>query len=60
MHASHVEDEIEKLGPEESKIYFDARDALINTKDSNSERFVAAARIVRAFWERISERRRST
>jgi hypothetical protein len=51
MCASNIEDEIEKLAPEVSKGYFEAKEILINTKDSNSERFAAAARTVRAFWE---------
>jgi hypothetical protein len=55
MCASDIEDEIvEKLDPEVSKAYFEAKEILINTKDSNSERFAAAARTVRAFWELVS------
>jgi hypothetical protein len=55
MYASNIEDEIvEKLDPDVSKVYFEAKEILINTKDSNSERFAAAARIVRAFWEWVS------
>jgi hypothetical protein len=53
MCASNVEDEIEKLGPEVSNIYFDAKEALTDEQDSRSERFSAAAQIVRAFWKRI-------
>jgi hypothetical protein len=54
MYASNIEDEIEKLDPEVSKVYFEAKGILINTKDSNCERFAAASRIVRAFWEWVS------
>jgi hypothetical protein len=54
MCASNVEQEIEKLDPEASRVYFEAKEILINTKDSNSERFAAAARIVRVFWKRVS------
>lgn len=49
------EDEIEKLGPEVSKIYFDAKEVMVNAKDSNSEPFASAARIVRAFWKRLTK-----
>jgi hypothetical protein len=45
---------ITDLDPEVSKIYFDAKDVLVNTKDSNDERLSAAARIVRAFWKRVT------
>ena len=48
----NVEEEIEKLGPEVSKIYFEAKEALAASQDSRSERFSVAARIVRAFWKR--------
>jgi hypothetical protein len=54
MCASNVEELISDLDPEVSKIYFDAKDVLINASDSNNERFSAAARIVRAFWKRIA------
>jgi hypothetical protein len=47
------DDEIEKLGPEVSKIYFDSKETLIKSQDSRSERFSSAARIVRAFWKRV-------
>jgi hypothetical protein len=53
MSESKVEQEIENLGPETSRIYFEAKDVLVKTKDSNSERFANAARIVRAFWRRV-------
>jgi hypothetical protein len=46
-----IEQEIEDLGPETSKIYFDAKRELITLQDSTHERFDIAARIVRAFWK---------
>jgi len=53
MCASSVEDEIAKLGPEVSEIYFDAKNDLASMQDSRNERFSRAARIVRAFWKRV-------
>jgi hypothetical protein len=50
MHAPDIEKQIVKLGPEASTIYFTAKDSLVNARDSRSEQFFAAARIVRAFW----------
>jgi hypothetical protein len=58
MCTPEIEREIEKLDPEVSKIYFDAKHELLNTHDARSERFSAAARIVRAFWKRISANQR--
>jgi hypothetical protein len=52
MCAPEVEEDIEKLGPEVSKIYFEAKETLATSQDSRSERFSVAARIVRAFWRR--------
>jgi hypothetical protein len=60
MCASDVEDEIAKLGPEVSKIYFDAKDVITSAQDSSSERFSAAARIVRAFWKRVGSAKHNT
>lgn len=54
MHESNVEEAIKNLGPA-SKIYFAAKEALVNARDSNSERFASAARIVRAFWMRVRD-----
>jgi hypothetical protein len=51
----NVEDEIEKLGPGVSKIYFEAKEVLATLHDSRSERFSSAARIVRAFWNRSDQ-----
>jgi hypothetical protein len=59
MYTPDVEKEIEKLDPEVSKIYFDAKREMLNARDSRSERFSAAARIVRAFWKRISANQRN-
>jgi hypothetical protein len=53
MCPDSIEDDIEKLGPEVSKIYFDAKAELVNEQDSRSDRFAHAARIVRAFWKRL-------
>jgi hypothetical protein len=53
MTTPNVEEEIVKLGPEVSKIYFDAKETLTTSQDSRSERFSAAAKIVRAFWKRV-------
>jgi hypothetical protein len=58
MCASNVEELISDLDPEVSKIYFDAKDVLVNANDSNNERFSAAARIVRAFWKRVASTHR--
>jgi hypothetical protein len=52
-----VEKQIENLGPEVSRIYFDAKHELVHAQDSHSERFAAAARVVRAFWKRIRSTR---
>jgi hypothetical protein len=52
MCAPGVEEEIKKLDPEVSKIYFEAKEALATSQDSRSERFSIAARVVRAFWKR--------
>jgi hypothetical protein len=46
-----VEEQISSLDPEVSKIYFDAKEEVINARDSRSERFSAASRILRAFWK---------
>jgi hypothetical protein len=48
-----VEEEIRKLGPELSKVYFEAKEELAKSHDSRSERFSFAARIVRAFWNKF-------
>jgi hypothetical protein len=60
MCASCVEDEIAKLGPEASEIYFDAKNDLASMQDSRSERFSRAARIVRAFWKRVGSNQHNT
>jgi hypothetical protein len=56
MCPDSIENEIEKLSPEVSKIYFDAKADLVNEQDSRSDRFDHAARIVRAFWKRLRVR----
>jgi hypothetical protein len=60
MCAACVEEEIVKLGPEVSRVYFDAKETLTTAQDSRSERFSAAARIVRAFWKRVVSTNRVT
>lgn len=60
MYAPNVEKEIVKLGPEVSRVYFDAKETLTTAQDSRSERFSAAARIVRAFWKRAVSTNRVT
>jgi hypothetical protein len=52
MGPSDIEKQIAKLDPEASKIYFDAKHVLETVQDTDSEEFVAAARIVSAFWKR--------
>jgi hypothetical protein len=52
MCAPNVEVEIEKLGPEVSKIFFEEKEALVTSQDSRSELFSVGVRIVRAFWKR--------
>ncbi len=53
MYASDLEKEIQKLDPQVSKIYFEAKHELIHAQDSHNERFASAARIVRAFWKKF-------
>lgn len=50
MKPSNIEQQIEKLDPKVSKIYFDAKHDLVNGHESYSEAFANAAQIVRAFW----------
>jgi hypothetical protein len=52
MGSSYIEKLIAKLDPEASKIYFDAKHVLETEQDPDSEEFVAAARIVSAFWKK--------
>jgi hypothetical protein len=60
MCSPNVEEQIARLDPEVSKIYFDAKAELANAQDSHSERFASAARIVRAFWRRLGTHARLT
>jgi hypothetical protein len=53
MCAPNVEEEIVRLGPEVSRVYFDAKETLTTEQDSRSERFSTSARIVRAFWMKV-------
>ena len=54
MGDHNVEQEIENLDPEVSKVYFDAKRELINSQNSRTERFARAAKIVRMFWKMLS------
>ena len=40
------------MDPAVSKIYYDAKHVLETVEDSESEEFLAAARIVKMFWDR--------
>lgn len=53
MHAPYVENQIIELGPEASRIYFDAKRHLINASDSCNEQFFEAARTIRVFWRMV-------
>jgi hypothetical protein len=57
MCTPDVEEEIKKLGPDVSKVYFEAKEELAKSQDSRSERFSFAARIVRAFWNKFHTRK---
>jgi hypothetical protein len=52
MESSDIEKRIAKMDPEVSKIYYDAKRVLETIEDTESEEFLAAARIVKTFWER--------
>lgn len=52
MKSSDIEKRIAKMDPEVSKIYYDAKRVLETIEDTESEEFLAAARIVKTFWER--------
>jgi hypothetical protein len=52
MESSDIEKRIAKMDPEVSKIYYDANRVLETIEDTESEEFLAAARIVKTFWER--------
>jgi hypothetical protein len=52
MKSSGIEKRIAKMDPEVSKIYYDAKRVLETIEDTESEEFLAAARIVKTFWER--------
>jgi hypothetical protein len=52
MGSSKIEKRIAKMDPAESKIYYDAKRVLETVEDTESEEFVAAARIVKMFWQR--------
>ena len=52
MKSSDVEKLISKMDPAVSKIYYDAKHVLETVEDSESEEFLAAARIVKTSGER--------
>jgi hypothetical protein len=52
MKSSDVEKLISKMDPAVSKIYYDAKHVLETEEDSESEEFLAAARIVKIFWNK--------
>jgi HJR/Mrr/RecB family endonuclease len=57
MKSSDIERRIAKMDPEVSKIYYDAKRVLETVEDTESEEFLAAARIVKAFWKRAMRSR---
>jgi hypothetical protein len=56
MRSSDVERLISKMDPAVSKIYYDARHVLETVEGSESEEFLAAARIVKMFWNKAMRR----
>jgi hypothetical protein len=48
-----IEHKLEKLSPDARRLYLEAKEVVVNTKDANSEQFKTASRIVRTFWKRI-------
>ena len=59
MGSADIERVIAKMDPEVSKIYYDAKRVLETEEDSDSEEFLAAARIVQAFWKKAMRRSKS-
>jgi hypothetical protein len=57
MESSDIEKRIAKMNPAVSKIYYDAKRVLETIEDTESEEFLAAARIVKTFWERAMRHR---
>ncbi|HEX3373594.1 MAG TPA: hypothetical protein VHS13_05255 [Edaphobacter sp.] len=45
------------MDPAKSKIYYDAKRVLETVEDTESEEFVAAARIVKTFWQKAMRTR---
>ena len=56
MRSSVVERLISKMDPAVSKIYYDAIHVLETVEDSESGEFLAAARIVKMFWNKAMRR----
>jgi hypothetical protein len=57
MGSSEIEKRIAKMDPAKSKIYYDAKRVLETVEDTESEEFIAAARIVKTFWEKAMRTR---
>ena len=57
MRSSEIEKRIAKLDPAKSKVYYDAKRILETAEDTESEEFVAAARIVKTFWQNATRTR---
>jgi hypothetical protein len=58
MGSSEIEKRIAKMDPAKSKIYYDAKRVLETVEDTESEEFIAAARIVKTFWEKAMRTRK--
>jgi hypothetical protein len=56
MKPSDIEKLISKMDPAQSRIYYDAKHVLETVEDSESEEFLAAARIVKKFWKKAMRR----
>ena len=56
MKPPDVEKVIAKMDPAVSKIYYDAKHVLETVENSESEEFLAAARIVKIFWNKVMRR----
>jgi aspartate carbamoyltransferase catalytic subunit len=57
MGSSKLKKRIAKMDPAKSKIYQDAKRVLETVEDTESEEFVAAARIVKTFWQKATRTR---
>jgi hypothetical protein len=57
MCTPDVEEEIKKLGPELSMVYFEAKEELAKSQDSPQPTILLPARLVRAFWNKFHPRK---